>query len=178
MPVVRYRLKQWIAKFKQCWNELCVLPWGSSPRWPLACICSPSTWLFIKPPCFQKQESWHLDMWCLVDGFTYIGTYLPACVCHSTWLGAWTSFYSKVKEIYHSSLMVPYLLFQYCRQDFHYWAIYQWYLPAPSASGGCDGDVEKACGIIINTILDFSQRYSLHDLHVCRSNSSDNDHAS
>ncbi|NXS43262.1 FANCA protein, partial [Balaeniceps rex] len=44
------------------------------------------------------------------------------------------------------------------RQDFHYWAIYQWYLPAPSASGGCDGDLEKACGIIINTILDSSQR--------------------
>ncbi|XP_015729838.1 Fanconi anemia group A protein isoform X1 [Coturnix japonica] len=44
------------------------------------------------------------------------------------------------------------------RQDFHYWAIYQWYLPAPSASGGCDGDLEKACGVIIGCILDFSQR--------------------
>ncbi|KAM4638581.1 Fanconi anemia group A protein [Amazona ochrocephala] len=44
------------------------------------------------------------------------------------------------------------------RQDFHYWAIYQQYLPAPSASGGCDGDLEKACGIMINTILDSSQR--------------------
>ncbi|NXW53573.1 FANCA protein, partial [Eurystomus gularis] len=48
------------------------------------------------------------------------------------------------------------------RQDFHYWAIYQWYLPAPSASGGCDGDLEKACGIIINTILDSLQRLDLH----------------
>ncbi|NXX05066.1 FANCA protein, partial [Larus smithsonianus] len=47
------------------------------------------------------------------------------------------------------------------RQDFHYWAIYQRYLPAPSASGGCDGDLEKACGIIINTILDSSQRLDL-----------------
>ncbi|NXR02244.1 FANCA protein, partial [Sagittarius serpentarius] len=47
------------------------------------------------------------------------------------------------------------------RQDFHYWAIYQWYLPASSASGGCDGDLEKACGIIINTILDSSQRLDL-----------------
>ncbi|NWU91277.1 FANCA protein, partial [Upupa epops] len=47
------------------------------------------------------------------------------------------------------------------RQDFHYWAIYQWYLPAPSSSGGCDGDLEKACGIIINTILDSSQRSDL-----------------
>ncbi|NXY47266.1 FANCA protein, partial [Ceuthmochares aereus] len=44
------------------------------------------------------------------------------------------------------------------RQDFLYWAIYQWYLPAPSASGGCDGDLEKACAIVINTILDSSQR--------------------
>ncbi|KAF1552131.1 Fanconi anemia group A protein, partial [Eudyptes schlegeli] len=47
------------------------------------------------------------------------------------------------------------------RRDFHYWAIYQWYLPAPSASGGCDGDLEKACGVIINTILDSSQRSDL-----------------
>ncbi|NXX85533.1 FANCA protein, partial [Urocolius indicus] len=47
------------------------------------------------------------------------------------------------------------------RQDFHYWAIYQWYLPAPSASGGCDGDLEKACAIVINTVLDFSQRLDL-----------------
>ncbi|KFO93362.1 Fanconi anemia group A protein, partial [Buceros rhinoceros silvestris] len=47
------------------------------------------------------------------------------------------------------------------RQDFHYWAIYQWYLPAPSEFGGCDGDLEKACGIIINTILDSSQRSDL-----------------
>ncbi|XP_061863573.1 Fanconi anemia group A protein isoform X2 [Colius striatus] len=47
------------------------------------------------------------------------------------------------------------------RQDFHYWAIYQWYLPAPSASGGCDGDLEKACAILINTMLDSSQRLNL-----------------
>ncbi|KAM9268731.1 LOW QUALITY PROTEIN: Fanconi anemia group A protein [Cariama cristata] len=47
------------------------------------------------------------------------------------------------------------------RHDFHYWAIYQWYLPAPSAAGGCDGELEKACGVIINTILDFSQRLDL-----------------
>ncbi|NWZ34675.1 FANCA protein, partial [Brachypodius atriceps] len=47
------------------------------------------------------------------------------------------------------------------RQDFHFWAIYQRYLPAPSAAGGCDGDLEKACGVIINAILDSSQRLDL-----------------
>ncbi|NXB90504.1 FANCA protein, partial [Vidua chalybeata] len=47
------------------------------------------------------------------------------------------------------------------RQDFHHWAIYQRYLPAPSAAGGCDGDLEKACGVIINAILDSSQRLDL-----------------
>ncbi|XP_009944846.1 PREDICTED: Fanconi anemia group A protein, partial [Leptosomus discolor] len=47
------------------------------------------------------------------------------------------------------------------RQDFHYWAIYQRYLPAPSASGGCDGDLEKACGIVVSAILDSSQRLDL-----------------
>uniref|UniRef100_A0A8C3MXI6 Fanconi anaemia group A protein N-terminal domain-containing protein n=1 Tax=Geospiza parvula TaxID=87175 RepID=A0A8C3MXI6_GEOPR len=46
------------------------------------------------------------------------------------------------------------------RQDFHYWAIYQRYLPAPSAAGGCDGDLEEACGVILNAILDSSHRYS------------------
>ncbi|KAL9839720.1 Fanconi anemia group A protein isoform 2-T2 [Geothlypis trichas] len=47
------------------------------------------------------------------------------------------------------------------RQDFHHWAIYQRYLPAPSAAGGCDGDLEKACGVILNAILDSSQRLQL-----------------
>ncbi|NWI46342.1 FANCA protein, partial [Picathartes gymnocephalus] len=47
------------------------------------------------------------------------------------------------------------------RQDFHSWAIYQRYLPAPSAAGGCDGDLEKACGVIINAILDSSHRLEL-----------------
>ncbi|NWQ62413.1 FANCA protein, partial [Neopipo cinnamomea] len=47
------------------------------------------------------------------------------------------------------------------RQDFHYWAIYQRYLPAPSTAGGCDGDLEKACVVIINALLDFSQRLDL-----------------
>ncbi|KAJ7399663.1 Fanconi anemia, complementation group A [Pitangus sulphuratus] len=47
------------------------------------------------------------------------------------------------------------------RQDFHYWAIYQRYLPAPSTAGGCDGDLEKACGVIINALLDSSQRLDL-----------------
>ncbi|NXD18130.1 FANCA protein, partial [Nothocercus nigrocapillus] len=53
------------------------------------------------------------------------------------------------------------------RHDFHYWAIYQQYLPAPPASGGCDGDLEKACGIIISAILDFSQGYSLGGVGLC-----------
>ncbi|XP_030812031.1 Fanconi anemia group A protein isoform X3 [Camarhynchus parvulus] len=47
------------------------------------------------------------------------------------------------------------------RQDFHYWAIYQRYLPAPSAAGGCDGDLEEACGVILNAILDSSHRLEL-----------------
>uniref|UniRef100_A0A8C3SR33 FA complementation group A n=1 Tax=Chelydra serpentina TaxID=8475 RepID=A0A8C3SR33_CHESE len=53
------------------------------------------------------------------------------------------------------------------RQDFHYWALYQWYLPASSASGGCDGNLEKACGILIGTILDFSQRYFISHEYTC-----------
>ncbi|NXP65724.1 FANCA protein, partial [Chloropsis cyanopogon] len=47
------------------------------------------------------------------------------------------------------------------RQDFHHWAIYQRYLPAPSAAGGCDGDLQKACGVILHAILDSSHRLDL-----------------
>ncbi|NXI18637.1 FANCA protein, partial [Irena cyanogastra] len=47
------------------------------------------------------------------------------------------------------------------RQDFHHWAIYQRFLPAPSAAGGCDGDLEKACGVILSAILDSSHRLDL-----------------
>ncbi|XP_077888972.1 Fanconi anemia group A protein isoform X3 [Ictidomys tridecemlineatus] len=43
------------------------------------------------------------------------------------------------------------------RQDFHQWAIYEHYLPAPSASGGCDGDLQVACTVLINVLMDFYQ---------------------
>nr|XP_027788773.1 Fanconi anemia group A protein [Marmota flaviventris] len=41
------------------------------------------------------------------------------------------------------------------RQDFHQWAIYEHYLPAPSASGGCDGDLQVACTVLVNVLMDF-----------------------
>uniref|UniRef100_A0A8D0GNN4 FA complementation group A n=1 Tax=Sphenodon punctatus TaxID=8508 RepID=A0A8D0GNN4_SPHPU len=53
------------------------------------------------------------------------------------------------------------------RQDFHYWALYQWYLPASPAAGGCDGDLAKACAILIHAILDFSQRYCIPPGYSC-----------
>nr|XP_054104539.1 Fanconi anemia group A protein isoform X9 [Callithrix jacchus] len=43
------------------------------------------------------------------------------------------------------------------RQDFQQWAIHERFLPEPSASGGCDGDLEAACTILVNTLLDFHQ---------------------
>ncbi|XP_058530791.1 Fanconi anemia group A protein [Ochotona princeps] len=43
------------------------------------------------------------------------------------------------------------------RLDFHQWAIYQHYLPAPSALGGCDGDLEVACTVLVNVLMDFYQ---------------------
>ncbi|CAH2324335.1 Fanconi anemia group A [Pelobates cultripes] len=47
------------------------------------------------------------------------------------------------------------------RQDYQRWAINQVYLPESSASGGCDGDLEKACRIIVVAVLDFSNRSGL-----------------
>ncbi|XP_067854124.1 Fanconi anemia group A protein-like [Heptranchias perlo] len=44
------------------------------------------------------------------------------------------------------------------RQDYQHWACYQLYLPSPLAAGGCGGDLETACRIIINTLMDFNKR--------------------
>uniref|UniRef100_A0A8C9UM25 FA complementation group A n=1 Tax=Spermophilus dauricus TaxID=99837 RepID=A0A8C9UM25_SPEDA len=53
------------------------------------------------------------------------------------------------------------------RQDFHQWAIYEHYLPAPSASGGCDGDLQVACTVLVNVLMDFYQRSATqHQMHV------------
>nr|XP_023413784.1 Fanconi anemia group A protein isoform X1 [Loxodonta africana] len=44
------------------------------------------------------------------------------------------------------------------RRDFHQWAIHQCYLPEPSATGGCGGDLEVACSILTEAVMDFCQR--------------------
>lgn len=49
----------------------------------------------------------------------------------------------------------------HCRQDFHQWAIHQHFLPAPSATGGCDGDLEVACATLIDVLMDFCQRLGM-----------------
>ncbi|XP_074056868.1 Fanconi anemia group A protein isoform X2 [Macrotis lagotis] len=46
------------------------------------------------------------------------------------------------------------------RQYFHQWALYQQYLPESSVAGGCDGDLEKACVILVETMVDFCLRSS------------------
>uniref|UniRef100_A0A4X2LZ92 FA complementation group A n=1 Tax=Vombatus ursinus TaxID=29139 RepID=A0A4X2LZ92_VOMUR len=51
------------------------------------------------------------------------------------------------------------------RRSFHQWALYQQYLPESSVAGGCDGDLEKACEILVETMVDFclSSCYSLEN---------------
>ncbi|XP_024591394.1 LOW QUALITY PROTEIN: Fanconi anemia group A protein [Neophocaena asiaeorientalis asiaeorientalis] len=49
------------------------------------------------------------------------------------------------------------------RQDFHQWAIHQHFLPAPSATGGCDGDLEVACATLIDVLMDFCQSSRSYD---------------
>ncbi|KAM7332305.1 hypothetical protein ACRRTK_009013 [Alexandromys fortis] len=43
------------------------------------------------------------------------------------------------------------------RHDFHQWAIYEHFLPAPSALGGCDGDLEAAFTVLVSELMDFYQ---------------------
>ncbi|EQB76983.1 Fanconi anemia group A protein [Camelus ferus] len=44
------------------------------------------------------------------------------------------------------------------RWDFHQWALHQHFLPAPCAVGGCDGDLETACSILLDALMDSCQR--------------------
>ncbi|XP_048210859.1 Fanconi anemia group A protein isoform X2 [Perognathus longimembris pacificus] len=48
------------------------------------------------------------------------------------------------------------------RQDFHQWAIHEHYLPAPLASGGCSGDLEVACTVLVSELMDYYQRSYNH----------------
>lgn len=43
------------------------------------------------------------------------------------------------------------------RHDFHQWAIYEHFLPAPSALGGCDGNVEAAYTVLVSEVMNFYQ---------------------
>ncbi|XP_076772130.1 Fanconi anemia group A protein isoform X2 [Arvicanthis niloticus] len=47
--------------------------------------------------------------------------------------------------------------FHYRRHDFHQWAIYERYFPAPAALGGCGGDLEAACTVLVSELMDFYQ---------------------
>ncbi|KAM8946920.1 Fanconi anemia group A protein [Pelodytes ibericus] len=47
------------------------------------------------------------------------------------------------------------------RQDYQRWAVNHFYLPEPTAAGGCDGDLEKACTIIVDAALEFTSRSGL-----------------
>ncbi|XP_036690666.1 Fanconi anemia group A protein isoform X4 [Balaenoptera musculus] len=49
------------------------------------------------------------------------------------------------------------------RRDFHQWAIHQHFLPAPSATGGCDGDLEVACTTLVDVLMDFCQSSRSYD---------------
>nr|XP_030705229.1 Fanconi anemia group A protein isoform X5 [Globicephala melas] len=49
------------------------------------------------------------------------------------------------------------------RQDFHQWAIHQHFLPAPAATGGCDGDLEVACATLVDVLMDFCQSSRSYD---------------
>ncbi|XP_041627092.1 Fanconi anemia group A protein isoform X1 [Vulpes lagopus] len=43
------------------------------------------------------------------------------------------------------------------RWDFHQWAIHEHFLLKPSEAGGCDGDMQTACTILVDVLIDFCQ---------------------
>ncbi|XP_015984418.2 Fanconi anemia group A protein isoform X1 [Rousettus aegyptiacus] len=49
------------------------------------------------------------------------------------------------------------------RREFHQWAIHEHFLPEPSAAGGCDGDLETACTVLVDALLDFCRSSQSHE---------------
>ncbi|XP_058384481.1 Fanconi anemia group A protein isoform X4 [Diceros bicornis minor] len=49
------------------------------------------------------------------------------------------------------------------RRDFHQWAIHEHFLPKPAAAGGCDGDLETACTVLVDVLMDFCQSSRSYD---------------
>lgn len=45
-----------------------------------------------------------------------------------------------------------------CRWAFQQWAIHEHFLPAPASAGGCAGDLEAACTVLADVLMDFWQR--------------------
>ncbi|XP_051024574.1 Fanconi anemia group A protein [Acomys russatus] len=45
------------------------------------------------------------------------------------------------------------------RHDFHQWAVYEHFVPAPAAVGGCGGDLEVACTVLVGELMDFCQSW-------------------
>uniref|UniRef100_A0A8C8XHL7 FA complementation group A n=1 Tax=Panthera leo TaxID=9689 RepID=A0A8C8XHL7_PANLE len=43
------------------------------------------------------------------------------------------------------------------RWDFQQWALHEYFLPKPSAAGGCDGDLQVACAVLVDVLIDFRQ---------------------
>ncbi|XP_040299293.1 Fanconi anemia group A protein isoform X5 [Herpailurus yagouaroundi] len=49
------------------------------------------------------------------------------------------------------------------RWDFQQWAIHEYFLPKPSAAGGCDGDLQVACAVLVDVLIDFRQSSRSHN---------------
>ncbi|XP_047566032.1 Fanconi anemia group A protein isoform X6 [Lutra lutra] len=54
------------------------------------------------------------------------------------------------------------------RWDFQQWAIRERFLPAPSAAGGCDGELQTACSVLVDVLIDFCHSFRSYN---CSENS-------
>uniref|UniRef100_A0A2K6FS26 FA complementation group A n=1 Tax=Propithecus coquereli TaxID=379532 RepID=A0A2K6FS26_PROCO len=74
----------------------------------------------------------------------------PACLAPADWQRA-------ALLLWGQSTFQELLKEKDLHQDFHQWAIREHYLPAPAAAGGCDGDLEVACTVLADALMDFCQ---------------------
>lgn len=75
----------------------------------------------------------------------------PLCCCAPHW-GSFLTVGAPPCRQYSTDLVCA------CRRDFHQWAIREHFVPMPAAAGGCDGDLETACTVLVNVLMDFCQR--------------------
>ncbi|KAK2491044.1 hypothetical protein MC885_008934 [Smutsia gigantea] len=115
------------ARDPLCWEDTAGLPWGP--------LCLPAVDWKQAALCLWK----HSTFWELL-------TERELHLTYRDWLQLELEIQPEVDSLSDTE-----------RWDFHQWAIYEHFLPKHCAAGGCGGDLETACTVLVEALMDFCQ---------------------